>query len=645
MFSKVQPFEMEEGGEFNPDILTGNVLRGTNNGNENVELEDGEFAQEPGGTPALVVGKTHEEGGEKLNLQGGSEVLSNDLTLSNKNVEELSKELDLKLSTKDTFAKALDKFNKSIGLNKLVEEEEEILEEVKRQKEKAAEKGADKPTTNINLEFLSSKLKDITDKKRDLEAQSSLVFEKIFEMQEDSKPKNEREIQTEFNIGGKVFSIDQIVEIGKQFGVEEDRAVDIIKKMEGGGPVEDRRKDLINQVRVLGFEGDLDPENIEQNIGEIQKFLAKEKPQAIIDFFKNGIAITAKGVDILKESNPNIFKVLGFDINKNSASFTEAERKKIQSLAANKGVVDDNFYLEQFQDGKWEFRFPQIPIKTTSNSRLDDIKNQKPTFDLNTVNVQMDLAKDNATKLNSETKEKGENEGNLNKNRQKTNALLLPENLPLPPSGLQVPLKNSRRFGRINRSALSPEARLAELQRSVQAAESQIQNLPSGQREAAILQLRANTQAQADRIIAETEQRQDSLNLNIDMFNTRQGDLQEEADAKDALDFERRVFGALANTEDDFRRFFNTVQERNIQNFNTINSLNLLNQTSENFDFGNNGVEFTGGTNLSVGALEDAIRFNQASRVSNSATNEKDEEKKQKKSQKKRRGGRVKRRL
>lgn len=631
LFEGVQFPKMEDGGEFNIDVLTGSLVSGTDNGDENVELEGDEFLQEPGSTPVKVEGKKHEQGGEKMKLPGGTEVLSDNLKLSKAQVKELADNYDLKVSTKDTYAKALDKYNKSIGLTQLIDEEKQIIEEVKKQKEKAAEKGADEATLNINLEFLSSKLKDVTDQKEALEISSSDVFSNIFKIQEDSKPKEDKDIQTEFNIGGRVFTQDQVLGIAKEYGVTEDRALQIIKSMEDGGSIDDRRKELINQARALGYEGDLTPENVEQNIGAIQKFIAEKKPQAVIDYFKNGVAITAKGIDMLKDSNPDIFEELGFDTKKNSASFTETERKKIQGLAAEKGVADDSFYLDQFQDGKWEYRFPQIPIETAPTAGIVTPEIQGVTIDMDDVMSQFQLNEEAPDEVIEEPVEA--NTLVDDRNRGEFDAFLLPENMPLPPTNLQMPLKVSRRLGRLDRAILSPDARLAELERGTNAAMQQLNNLPSGQKEAAIMQLQANKQAQSDKIIAETEQQENQMNLNVDMFNVRQQDRQEDVDAVDALDYERRVFGAMANTEDDFRRFFNTVQERNIQNFNTINSLNLLNQTSENFNFGNEGVEFTGGADITAEDLANRAKFSRAVAISNSSTPK----------EKKRRGGRIKR--
>jgi len=635
---------MEDGGEVDIDLLTGSYAKGTNNGDENVELEDGEYLQEPEGTPKKVEGKTHEESdengtGEKMNLPGGTEVISNSLKPNRTQRKELAKAYGLKIKASDTYANVLEKFNKSIGLTELIEEEEEIIEEIKKQKERMAEEGADEATSNINLEFLSSKLKDIGDEKIGLEDLSKKTFDELFRLQEDSKPSSEKDMdQKEFNIGGKIYNQDQIIGIANKFGVDKDRALSIVKKMEGGGPVEDRREVLIAQARGLGYEGDLSPENIEKNIGEIQKFLAKKNPQAIIDYFKgpDGIAITAKGLDIIKSKNPEIFKELNFDVNKPSASFTEDERKAIQQKAQEAGAVDDAFFLDQFQDGRWEYRFPLLPVDAPkAGIQMKDIKIPDLTVDdlrLKTYEKEKEIQND-LVDPDKQIKEKV-------KRGPSGEIMLLPENLPLPPQGLQLPAMFTRRYGRIDLQAVSPDQKLAEVDRVFAAAEEQIQQLPSGQREAAILKLAANKANKQDEIINAYNVQQNQLNQSEEAFNIRQGDREEDARVLDTSRYQEQASMAMANTEDDFRRFFNTVQERNIQNFNTINSLNLLNQASDNFNFGNRGVEFTGGADTTLEDLLKEAQFNEAVRRSNPVPQE---ETKKKKKSTARRGGRIKR--
>jgi hypothetical protein len=178
-------------------------------------------------------------------------------------------------------------------------------------------------------------------------------------------------------------------------------------------------------------------------------------------------------------------------------------------------------------------------------------------------------------------------------------------------------MKQTVRFGRLDAERLSPDQRLSELNRGVDAAMAQLDNLPSGQKEAAVMQLQANKQAQADKIIQGTNAGNNQISQNEDMFNIRQGDREVITNTQLTGNFQDKVFGALANTEDDFRRYFNTGQERNIKNFNTINSINLLNQASENYDFGNNGVSFTGGSDLTATDIENRVRYSRAVGASN----------------------------
>lgn len=617
LFDKVQFPVMREGGDVDDDIdidvMTGSIATGTNTGDENVELEDGEFLQEPGSTPVKVEGKKHDEGGEKMNLPGGTEVLSDSLKLTKAQVKQISDEYSLKVSTKDTYAKALEKYNKSIGLTSIIEEEEEVIKEVKKQKQKAAEEGADEATINVNLEFLSSKLNDLTEQKRALEENSANVFNSIFKMQEDSKPDNKKDIQTEFNIGGRIFSQDQIMEIAKSYGVKEDKALQIIKSMEDGGSTDPKKGTFVrkkvaeekvkngewekigdNQYVKRGEEGSERVVFTAGDDGQVLKSYKQVWDNGEVD--KNLYPTFDKFVEAAEqywEDNPE----------KRNSNGTEGNKEVIKTP----GTPDEFFFSEDLK--------PVETIKAGLVMPEFEIKGE-----IDNINVDS-FVKAFSDRQNEELDNSNTTNNNLVDDRENSgfDALLLPENMPLPPAGLQMPLKVNRRYGRLNRTALSPDARLAELERGANAAEAQLQNLPSGQKEAAILQLQANKQAQADRIIAETEQRENDINLNIDMFNTRQADRQEDADAIDALDYERRVFGALSNTEDDYRRFFNTVQERNIQNFNTINSINLLNQASENFDFGNEGVQFTGGSaNFTPEGIMNSQRYRQAIATSNS---------------------------
>ena len=630
---------MEDGGDIDEDEMTGSIVTGTANGDENVELERDEFLEEPGGTPKKVKGKSHEESdengtGEKMNLPSDTSVLSDNLTLNKTQAKDVAEAYEIKVGVKDTYAKALDKYNKKIGLTSLIEEEKELIKEVKRQKEGAAEEGADESTVNINLEFLSSKLKDTTDTKVELEAQSSEAFKQLFKFQESSKPKEDKEIQTEFKIGGKVYSQDQIVGIADKFGVDKSRAMDIVKKMEEGGATEDPGK------KVTKEEADKKVADGEwESLGR-GRYIKKGEPGT--EFTTTETISSESRLDSYQkaweeEGRVDKKEYPTFDSFANAAEEYWKNNPRpvggsteISTTTSSPGTPDELFFTE-LKRGK---AYKKGVVLT------------EPEIDVDLSKLKGNLKRSEDASVNVEGEVEGDTTGDGlvdegGSKRAGFNALLLPENQPLPPSALQLPTKMTRTFGTQEEVVLSPDQRLAELERGVDAAMAQIEKLPSGQKEAAVLQLQANKQAQSDKIIVDTKQTENATNVNIGQFNVRQRDRTQDANAIDTLDFERRAFGAVANTEDDFRRFFNTSQERNIKNFNTINSINLLNQASENFDFGNEGVAFTGG-----GAernAEDLLRSGQFNSAVRTSTASRTTTKNKKKTKTARKGGRIRR--
>lgn len=623
--------KMKDGGSTQGKIIAGSLVEGTNNGNENVELEDKEFLQKPGDTPKQVVGKTHEESdengtGEKMNLPGGTDVLSDNLTLTKMQVKQLKEDYGITVNTKDTYAKALEKYNKKIGLAKLIDEEAEVIDGIKSQKESMAEQGADEATLNINLEFLSSKLKDLTDEKLELEKVSSQAFSEMFKLQEESKPKSERSgIQTEFSIGGKVYSEGQILEIATKFGVDKSKAISIVKQMEDGGNIDPGKKVTKAQAE----------ENVAKGIwedlggGKYRKVGTPGIEYSITELTEEGQAGTPDTV-VMKERKLGSYK---------NAWVNGKVDKQLYPTFDKFVEAAEEYWAKNNDKGRSKVVEEIVKGKPGTDDVFEEIKTEiegTPDEFFFTEEAEGDSGK---SVSNEEVQNENSIEGDklVDDGKGGFSSFLLPENMPLTPQGLQMPAKQQVRFGRLDAERLSPEQRLAELNRGVDAAMSQLDKLPSGQREAAVMQLQANKQAQTDKIIQETNAGNNQISQNEDMFNIRQGDREEITNTQLTTDYEGKVFGALANTEDDFRRFFNTSQERNIQNFNTINSLNLLNQSSDNFNYGNNGVEFTGGANMSA---EDYWNVNN---FKNAVANSSSRSKVTKKTKTAKRGGRIKR--
>lgn len=181
-------------------LLTGDVeagLRKDDPRKPNAEIEGDEFLKYPNGKVKKAEGPKHENGGIKVNLPTDTEVVSDSIHLTKSEAKRLSGEFDLNFSTKDTYASALDKYSKKIGLTKLNDEQEDVFSVLKKEIEK---KAVDKGTSQINNEYLSKKIYDIESKKKPLEDKRKKFFDKVFDIQE-SKKKQENQ-EGEFKFGG-----------------------------------------------------------------------------------------------------------------------------------------------------------------------------------------------------------------------------------------------------------------------------------------------------------------------------------------------------------------------------------------------------------------------------------------------------------
>ena len=111
--------QFKDGGEVNmPSLISGRLVTGVDEmRNEvNAEVEAKEFIQFPDRTVSEVAGKRHTEGGEKMNLPEGTRILSDNIRVG-KEIRDMIKTLfEVTVNPKDSFAKALNKINLSLGI-------------------------------------------------------------------------------------------------------------------------------------------------------------------------------------------------------------------------------------------------------------------------------------------------------------------------------------------------------------------------------------------------------------------------------------------------------------------------------------------------------------------------------------------------
>jgi len=184
-----------------PQLLTGEYTMGLPKDSDitkNAEIEGEEYVKYPEGNIQKAVGPSHEKGGIDMAMPEGTEVISKTTKLTKEDAKKINSLYDLGVSTKDSYASAIDKYTKSIGLKKLNDEQADIIEQLKKQMDK---QDINKDTKSINTDYLSNKIYDTEAKKAPLEAKRKEFFDITFKLQEDKKPKSES-ANASFKYGG-----------------------------------------------------------------------------------------------------------------------------------------------------------------------------------------------------------------------------------------------------------------------------------------------------------------------------------------------------------------------------------------------------------------------------------------------------------
>jgi len=247
---------------------------------EATEVEKDEHLKMVNGDILKVHGDSHENGGTSVNLEEGTQIISDNLEIGKRLSKQLSKDFNIKLDAKTTYAEALSKYNKIVGYDKLNKEQEELFELLEKQ-----EKISDSNTKKTNLDYLNKKLLNIETKKSMLDAERTEKFDKLFEEQEKSKGKEKGEVkkeiieeavESEFEYGGTKLSQKEVMMLAERNGISMEKAMFWLggtkKKYVDAGEVERRklleRQNILEGRANLGVGNDLTitPEEVDSSL-------------------------------------------------------------------------------------------------------------------------------------------------------------------------------------------------------------------------------------------------------------------------------------------------------------------------------------------------------------------------------------------
>lgn len=203
----------------------------------NVEVEKGEYVEQPGEAPMEAMGQKHADGGTPVSLEEGTKAITDDTTIESDFAKYIRDTYGIKATPKDTYATLMDRYKAKIGLKSAYDDQKKALDKLKKN-----DKIDDENTRRLNASVLSKAINDSNETVNGLEGRFTDFANVIYKEQEDRKMKKDED--TYFAKGGEIDNI--ISRSMKEYGLTEDdvaeakkellrKVAGIRQKMEKGG--------------------------------------------------------------------------------------------------------------------------------------------------------------------------------------------------------------------------------------------------------------------------------------------------------------------------------------------------------------------------------------------------------------------------
>lgn len=205
---------------FDASSLTGEYLYGlpkSMEDNSNIEFEIGEYAKSPdGGSPMEVLGEKHSNGGTKADVPDDTRVVSDKLKFTKEQAKRIRDNYGISITENNTYAGALDKYKKKIGLSSAYEDQEKLFKKLGKNKDVK-----DKSTSILNEGVISKHIEESQKEIDVMEGMFSTFFDVVYKDQEENK--YEQDKQTYFENGGRVKK--RFLESLKAYGIPEEEGI------------------------------------------------------------------------------------------------------------------------------------------------------------------------------------------------------------------------------------------------------------------------------------------------------------------------------------------------------------------------------------------------------------------------------------
>lgn len=188
----------------------------------NVEVEKGEYVEQPGEAPMEAMGQKHADGGTPVSLEQGTKVITDDTTIEPDFAKYIRDTYGIKATPKDTYATLMDRYKAKIGLKSAYDDQKKALDKLKKN-----DKIDDENTRRLNASVLSKAINDSNETVNGLEGRFTDFANVIYKEQEDRKMKKDED--TYFAKGGEIDNI--ISRSMKEYGLTEEDVAEAKKEL------------------------------------------------------------------------------------------------------------------------------------------------------------------------------------------------------------------------------------------------------------------------------------------------------------------------------------------------------------------------------------------------------------------------------
>lgn len=587
----------------------------------NVEVEKGEYVEQPGEAPMEAMGQKHADGGTPVSLEQGTEVITDDTIIEPDFAKYIRDTYGIKATPKDTYATLMDRYKVKIGLKSAYDDQKKALEKLKKN-----DKIDDENTRRLNASVLSKAINDSNDTVNGLEGRFTDFANVIYKEQEDRKMKKDED--TYFAKGGEIDNI--ISRSMKEYGLTEEdiaeakkellkKVAGIRQKMEIGGtslfgrkltfrPIENRFNNDpnyfgyqrqgtdgsyggINTDERLNYYKTFNPVAYDAYMGASEGARARALQDAIYGQTSSwmGLATAENPIIANAESRP----MIGLDV------VTEEQHKALNDAGIthfsqlfsdkNKDVVnkilgEDMLKMQALRSmkGMGGLDFILDPHKVVPGPMdIGDVEDPDVKLDMPELIDPNTLPKTNTNAGKS-------NSGNGGRNIV-GGGLDFPEVFRMTPGAVTTEGLERHYAPAVDPVLRSADQYMVETNRAFQSQLDQMGNVPDSQRGALSSNLQAIMSSNIGRYINEVEQGNVAQRAWADNVNARTWADTYDKNIAQRQAYQQRILQGLAINDENWARYFDSVNDEIQQKWNTATTMNTLRSIFGDVKIGPNG--------------------------------------------------------